>query len=157
MDREVFARMSLDVDDTTQLVVQVARPHRNRLRLHLLECEQGRLEIGYRAQISVAADDLESDELDRTTYLRPSRYADSDRLTAVAEEGGSPVSPIPPTCSPGLPLGGRTVGLRARQQRADRRHGLRPGLSPMDFHAVAVVLVDGNLPTDDVQAMASLS
>lgn len=102
--------MSLDVEDTAQLVVQVAvahhpgaqvteelvvtldgepqsvtevaGPYRN--RLHLLECEQGRLEIGYRAHITGAADELVPDELDRATYLRPSRYAESDRLTAVA-------------------------------------------------------------------------
>lgn len=110
MNREVFARMSLDVEDTAQLVVQVAvaqhpgaavteelvvtldgdphpvtelpGPHRS--RLHLLNCERGRLEIGYRAEISGAADDLAPDDLDRPTYLRPSRYAQSDRLTAVA-------------------------------------------------------------------------
>ena len=60
-------------------------------RLHLVDVPAGRLEVSYRA--TVDGDDAPSAPapLDRTTYLRPSRYAESDRLAAIAsaELGGT--------------------------------------------------------------------
>ena len=60
-------------------------------RLHLLHCGAGRLEVSYEAQVSGRAEPSPPEPLDRTTYLRPSRYAEADRLAAFAEAelGGS--------------------------------------------------------------------
>jgi hypothetical protein len=53
-------------------------------RLHLLHAQPGRLEVRYRADVHGAAAPVEVDPLDASVYLRPSRYAESDRLGAVA-------------------------------------------------------------------------
>ena len=53
-------------------------------RLHVLHCDAGRLEVSYQAQVSGRAEPTASEPLDTTTYLRPSRYAEADRLAAFA-------------------------------------------------------------------------
>ena len=62
-------------------VVEVAAPHGG--RLHVLQVPAGRLEVSYRCR----AQDGEvavPEPFDRALYLRPSRYAESDRLAALA-------------------------------------------------------------------------
>lgn len=53
-------------------------------RLHVLDCGAGRLEVSYRAEVHGRAEPVPVEPLDRTAYLRPSRYAQSDALAAVA-------------------------------------------------------------------------
>jgi transglutaminase-like putative cysteine protease len=54
-------------------------------RSHLLELNPGRVVIDYAATIAgTAADPAPVTAADRMIYLRPSRYAESDRLSAVA-------------------------------------------------------------------------
>ena len=54
-------------------------------RLQLLEVPAGRLEVSYRGTVdTVDTVALPAERLDATVYLRPSRYAESDRLGAVA-------------------------------------------------------------------------
>lgn len=53
-------------------------------RAHLLVLDPGRVTVEYGAVIRGAALAPEVTEADRVTYLRPSRYAESDRLAAVA-------------------------------------------------------------------------
>ena len=57
-------------------------------RLHLLRCGPGALRVEYSARVGDAGagvvDPGVVDPLDVQTYLRPSRYAESDRLVAVA-------------------------------------------------------------------------
>ena len=59
-------------------------------RAHLLALEPGRVSVEYSAVVRGTALRPEVTEADRVTYLRPSRYAESDRLAAVArgEFGG---------------------------------------------------------------------
>ena len=59
-------------------------------RMHVLQAEAGQLEVTYRTRVGGPGDPASTDLLDATTYLRPSRYAESDRLAAVAyaELGG---------------------------------------------------------------------
>jgi len=54
-------------------------------RLHLLNAPAGTLEVIYRAGVDGPADRQPVTPLDTTTYLRPSRYAESDRLAALAQ------------------------------------------------------------------------
>jgi transglutaminase-like putative cysteine protease len=59
-------------------------------RIHRLHAEQGSLTMSYSATVSGHADTAPIRDIDMITYLRPSRYAESDRLAAVArgEFGG---------------------------------------------------------------------
>ncbi len=178
----------MTLDGKPHPVTEVPGPHRN--RLHLLECERGRLEIGYNARISGAAEDLAPDELDRVTYLRPSRYAQSDRLTAVAAAEfagvtnpadllagvsswvGERLSYVPGSSGPTdgavdtlLSRAGvcRDYAhlvialLRASDVPARLVAVYAPGLSPMDFHAVAEALVDGRWQVVDATLLAPRS
>jgi len=116
MSREVYSQLLLEVAAPTRLVLQVAAAHHpgaqveeqltlsldgvvqraqefpgpHRGRVHLLDCRPGQLEISYAATVSGHADEVAAEELDAVTYLRPSRYAESDRLAALAaaEFGG---------------------------------------------------------------------
>ena len=60
-------------------------------RLHVLRCGAGTLQVDYRATVTDRATPVPVLPLDAATYLRPSRYAESDRLAAVAaaELGGT--------------------------------------------------------------------
>jgi transglutaminase-like putative cysteine protease len=54
-------------------------------RTHLLTAERpGRLVVDYQATLTGRADEATVSAADRVVYLRPSRYAESDRLGAVA-------------------------------------------------------------------------
>jgi hypothetical protein len=59
-------------------------------RLHRFESGPGRVSIRYEAEVSGRAEPAPVDDLDLITYLRPSRYAESDSLlpTAQSEFGG---------------------------------------------------------------------
>ena len=63
-------------------------------RIHVCEPPEGRLEIAYSATVRGIAAEPAVEQADRITYLRPSRYAESDRLaaTAWAEFAGIPAS-----------------------------------------------------------------
>ncbi len=54
-------------------------------RLHLLSSDAGQLQVSYRAQVERRAEPMPAGPLDATGYLRPSRYAESDRLAALAQ------------------------------------------------------------------------
>ncbi len=108
MDRTVSATMTADVLGPTTVELQVAvagaAPADEELlatldgspvdlrelaspvggRLHVLRCDRGALEVTYRARVSDRAEPAAVDPLDSSVYLRPSRYAESDRLAAVA-------------------------------------------------------------------------
>ncbi len=60
-------------------------------RLHVVRCGAGTLQVDYRATVEAGGGPVEVQPLDEATYLRPSRYAESDRLAAVAaaELGGT--------------------------------------------------------------------
>lgn len=53
-------------------------------RLHLAQVPAGRLEVRYRAEVAEPLPAAQEQPLDRTVYLRPSRYAPSDRMVALA-------------------------------------------------------------------------
>jgi transglutaminase-like putative cysteine protease len=69
-------------DEEPVKATEVAMPHGG--RAHLLALEPGRVTVDYGAVVRNAALMPEVTEADRVTYLRPSRYAESDRLAAVA-------------------------------------------------------------------------
>jgi len=62
-------------------------------RAHVLTADPGRVTVGYQATLGGRAFRPEVTEADRLRYLRPSRYAESDRLAAVASAEFAGVSP----------------------------------------------------------------
>lgn len=114
MHRTVTCRLTADVLDPATLDLQLAvaeasgrdeqlqvtcdgRPvHLTELaterggRLHVLQVPAGRLEVSYRCELDGHSAGAPPAPLDRAVYLRPSRYAESDRLAALAaaELGG---------------------------------------------------------------------
>lgn len=156
-------------------------------RLHLVSgVSSGDLQVDYSAVVAGHAQHAPPTPLKRIEYLRPSRYADSDKLlpTAVAEFGGKQgtelVAAVTEWVSHQLAYvsgwsrvtDGAIDTLLARQGVCrDFAHlvvGLlrplnvparlvsvyAPGLSPMDFHAVAEAFVDGEWYVLDATRLA---
>ncbi|WP_194383592.1 transglutaminase-like domain-containing protein [Microbacterium luteum] len=114
MQRDVSAHVALDVTGPAELVFAIAvsrhhapdetlkvtvdgasvpvdeLPDAHGTRLHRVRCETGHLELFYEASVSGTGDPDVATDTDLVTYLRPSRYAESDALapTAVAEFAG---------------------------------------------------------------------
>ncbi len=53
-------------------------------RIHWLHAEPGNLYVTYSASVYTAADPVQVDALDRSIYLRPSRYAEADKFFGFA-------------------------------------------------------------------------
>jgi transglutaminase-like putative cysteine protease len=143
-------------------------------RLHTFVSETAELTVDYSVRIAGSPGPAQPDELDRISYLRPSRYCQSDSLTpmARAQFGGLSGHPLVQAVTDwvfenisyvsgsSLPTDGATRTLLSRQGVCrDFAHVtiafLRaldvparmaavyaPGLSPMDFHAVAEAWID---------------
>jgi transglutaminase-like putative cysteine protease len=172
-------------DGKTVTPTEVAMPHGG--RAHLLALDPGQVTVEYGAVLQDAALTPEVTEADRVTYLRPSRYAESDRLAAVARAEfagigsgqellaavsswvGTRLSYVPGSSRP---IDGAVETLLLRQGVCrDYAHLVvallraldvparltavyAPGLQPMDFHAVAEALVDGQWRVVDATLLA---
>jgi transglutaminase-like putative cysteine protease len=143
-------------------------------RTHVLTVRPGLLAVDYRATIDGQSAPAEVTPADRIIYTRPSRYAESDQLGAVARAEFAGLSEVPDLLaavsswvgtklSYVLGSSGPTDGavqtllrrqgvcrdyahlvvalLRALDVPARTTAVYAPGLRPMDFHAVAEVLV----------------
>jgi transglutaminase-like putative cysteine protease len=156
-------------------------------RAHVLRVQPGRVTVEYEASVGGRAAAPEVTEADHLRYLRPSRYAESDRLEAVARAEFAGISPGPDLLAavsswvgtrlsyvPGSsrPTDGAVNTLLSRQGVCrDYAHLViallraldvparlaavyAPGLEPMDFHAVAETLVDGQWRVVDATLLA---
>jgi transglutaminase-like putative cysteine protease len=156
-------------------------------RVHVLRAGPGRVVVDYQATIEGYAARPEVTETDRLSYLRPSRYAESDRLSPMARaEFGGITKPqdllaavsswVGTRLSYVLGSSGPTDGavetlLSRRGVCRDYAHLViallraldvptrlaavyAPGLNPMDFHAVAEALVDGDWRVVDATLLA---
>ncbi|MGZ0711296.1 transglutaminase-like domain-containing protein (plasmid) [Coraliomargarita sp. W4R53] len=144
-------------------------------RLHRLTGESGRLEVRYEATVEGRATTGHTSDLEAITYLRPSRYCQSDEVFQQARrqfkglQGHELIAAVSEfvststTYTPGLSQGtdsavttlmtGQGVCrdyahvvialLRAMDMPARYAACFAPGLSPMDFHAVAEAYLDG--------------
>ncbi|WP_375385369.1 transglutaminase family protein [uncultured Microbacterium sp.] len=214
MKREVSSTIVLDVTNPAEMIFAVAvtghytpvtesftatldgrevpyttLPDAHGTRLHKVASDNGRLEVTYAATIQGPGDIAIASDTDLVTYLRPSRYAESDTLgpTAYAEFRGIPQSDLLAAVSswvgtrlsyvPGssLPTDGAVQTLLARQGVCrDYAHlcvallralnvparlvaVYAPGLSPMDFHAVAEAWVEGAWRVVDATTLAPRS
>jgi transglutaminase-like putative cysteine protease len=156
-------------------------------RVHLLRAAPGRVTVDYLATVEGHAASPAVTEADRIIYLRPSRYAESDQLAAVAQAEFSGIGAAGDLLAavsswvgtqlryvPGSsgPTDGAVQTLLSRQGVCrDYAHLViallraldvparlaavyAPGLSPMDFHAVAEALVDGAWRVVDATLLA---
>ena len=156
-------------------------------RLHRITGESGPLEIRYEATVDGQAATARTSDLEAITYLRPSRYAQSDEVFSQARRQFRGLSDhdlvaavsefvaTSTTYTPGLSHGtdsavttlmtGQGVCrdyahvvialLRAMDVPARYAACFAPGLSPMDFHAVAEAYVDGAWYAIDATRLAN--
>jgi transglutaminase-like putative cysteine protease len=91
----VQARESLAValDGEPVEVTELAMPASG--RAHVLTSGPGRLTVAYDAVLAGTAPPPEVTPADRVTFLRPSRYAESDRLAAIAQAEFGGIAPGP--------------------------------------------------------------
>jgi transglutaminase-like putative cysteine protease len=80
--------LHVSVDDERAEPVEITGPHGT--RLHEVKSSGGHLQLDYQAVVEGQAEPATAEEIDLITYLRPSRYCESDRLgpTAASEFGG---------------------------------------------------------------------
>ena len=105
LTRRVGARLVVDMIEPARIVLQVAvadtrgvtetltvgpglEPREIAVaglsRLHVVDAPAGRLTVSYDATVLGRSEPLPVEPLDEIKYLRPSRYAESDRLGAIA-------------------------------------------------------------------------
>lgn len=182
---EVDERLTVTCDGAPQRAVETDIPGEG--RTHLLTVPPGRVAVDYSAVVTGRAAEAALTDADRVVYLRPSRYAESDRLGAVARSEfagitrpaellaavsswvGTRLSYVPGSSRP---TDGAVDTLLARQGVCrDYAHLVAallraldvparlaavyaPGLTPMDFHAVAEAEVDGYWRAVDATLLA---
>ena len=182
----VFNRenLSITLDGEPQVATELVDRHGT--RLHRLIGGAGRMVVDYSAEVEGRSGAAPVDEIDLITYLRPSRYCESDSLlpTARSEFAGLSGHALLTAVTlwvweklsyvPGSSLvtdgAARTLMarrgvcrdyahlvialLRALDVPARMAAVYAPGLSPMDFHAVAEAHVDGQWWVVDATRLA---
>ena len=149
MRREVGAQLQVEVFDPTTLEFQIAvapQPGaevteelsftlngnaiepielvgQHGTRIHKFEAGKGTVLANYSATIIGQADPAPVTEIDLSTYLRPSRYAEADKFYGfAATEFGKHAKSIG-AAGEGVVLGGHAAAVRAGVQRSHRRRG----------------------------------
>jgi transglutaminase-like putative cysteine protease len=178
-------RLTITLDGKPADVTELVMPGGG--RAHVLRAEPGQLTIAYEATLAGAPVPPDVSPADRITFLRPSRYAESDRLAAVARAEFGGIRPGPDLLAavsswvgtqlsyvPGSsrPTDGAVETLllrrgvcrdyahlviallRALDVPARLAAVYAPGLQPMDFHAVAEALIDGQWRVIDATLLA---
>jgi transglutaminase-like putative cysteine protease len=155
-------------------------------RLHKFVSQPGRMVVEYSATVNGRSEPAPVDELDLVSYLRPSRYCESDSLlpTARSEFAGLsghdlltavmlwvwerikyvPGSSLPTDGAARTLMARRGVCrdfahlsialLRSLDVPARMVSVYAPGLTPMDFHAVAEAYIDGQWWVVDATRLA---
>lgn len=213
MKREVGVSLGVNVTDPTSLEFQIAAAAlpglevsesltatldgapislreisgQHGTRIHTAEVGVGELRVNYEATVVGTADPLPVNDIDISTYLRPSRYAESDKffgfaatefgqytnsvtlLEKVSSWVGTRLKYVPGSSDPidgatDTLLAGAGVCrdyahlvvalLRAVNVPARLVAVYAPGCQPMDFHAVAEALVDGQWRVVDATCLA---
>jgi transglutaminase-like putative cysteine protease len=176
--------LSITLDGEPQVATELVDRHGT--RLHRLIGGAGRMVVDYSADVAGRSQPAPVDELDVITYLRPSRYCESDSLlpTARSEFAGLSGHALLTAVTlwvweklsyvPGSSLvtdgASRTLMarrgvcrdyahlvialLRALDVPARMAAVYAPGLSPMDFHAVAEAHIDGQWWVVDATRLA---
>jgi transglutaminase-like putative cysteine protease len=180
--------LELTLDGAPVTPAEVGAPHGG--RIHTVTADPGLLVLDYRAEVTGRAAAAPVEPLDEISYLRPSRYAEADRLGPIARAEFAGIDPGPALLAAvsswvgtrlryvsgsSSPTDGAvdtllqgqgvcrdyahlSVGLlRAMDVPARLAAVYAPGLSPMDFHAVAEALIGGRWLVVDATLLAPRS
>jgi transglutaminase-like putative cysteine protease len=182
---ELTENLTVTLDDSPVEVEEIIDDHGS--RIHRLQVDSGLIKVDYSASVTTPADPIPVAITDRSTYLRPSRYAECDKffgfaagqfdsslpdgellnqVTAYVEDR---LSYIPGASDPidgaaDTLLAGAGVCrdyahlvvslLRALNIPARLVAVYAPGCDPMDFHAVAEAIIDGQWVVVDATRLA---
>ena len=182
---ELTENLTVTLDDSPVEVEEIIDDHGS--RIHRLQVDSGLIKGDYSASVTTPADPIPVAITDRSTYLRPSRYAECDKffgfaagqfdsslpdgellnqVTAYVEDR---LSYIPGASDPidgaaDTLLAGAGVCrdyahlvvslLRALNIPARLVAVYAPGCDPMDFHAVAEAIIDGQWVVVDATRLA---
>ena len=181
----VTEKLSFTLNGKPIEATEIIGDHGN--RIHKFDAGEGALIADYTATIVGHADPVPVTDIDPSTYLRPSRYAEADKffgfaatefggytdsatlLEKVSAWVGRRLSYVPGSSDPidgaaDTLLSGQGVCrdyahlvvalLRAVNVPARLVAVYAPGCQPMDFHAVAEALVDGQWCVVDATCLA---
>ena len=140
--------LSASLDGEPAKLTEIAMPGGG--RAHLLRCDAGQLTVDYQAAVRGSAERPEVTEADRITFVRPSRYAESDRLAAVARAEFAGLAAGPEL----LAAVSSWVGTRLSYLPGSCRPTDGAVETPIDFHAVAEALVGGQWRVVDATLLA---
>jgi transglutaminase-like putative cysteine protease len=140
--------LSASLDGEPAKLTEIAMPGGG--RAHLLRCDAGQLTVDYQAAVRGSAEPPEVTEADRITFVRPSRYAESDRLAAVARAEFAGLAAGPEL----LAAVSSWVGTRLSYLPGSSRPTDGAVETPIDFHAVAEALVGGQWRVVDATLLA---
>jgi transglutaminase-like putative cysteine protease len=182
---QVDESLTVTLDGKSVSVQEISGQHGT--RVHTAELGTGDLQIKYDATVTGRAETPPVNDIDVLTYLRPSRYAESDKffgfaatefgqytnsltlLEKVSSWVGTRLRYVPGSSDPidgaaDTLLAGAGVCrdyahlvvalLRAVKVPARLVAVYAPGCQPMDFHAVAEALVDGQWRVVDATCLA---
>jgi transglutaminase-like putative cysteine protease len=182
---QVDESLTVTLDGKPVSVQEISGQHGT--RVHSAELGTGDLQIKYDATVTGRAEPPPVNDIDVLTYLRPSRYAESDKffgfaatefgqytnsltlLEKVSSWVGTRLKYVPGSSDPidgaaDTLLAGAGVCrdyahlvvalLRAVKVPARLVAVYAPGCQPMDFHAVAEALVDGQWRVVDATCLA---
>lgn len=182
---QVSESLSVTLDGTPVSVREIAGAHGT--RIHTAVLGEGALRVDYSATVVGRASPPTVSDMDMSTYLRPSRYAESDKffgfaatefgqfdnsatlLEKVSSWVGTRLNYEPGSSDPidgatDTLLAGAGVCrdyahlvialLRAVNVPARLVAVYAPGCDPMDFHAVAEALIDGQWRVVDATCLA---
>ncbi|MDL9936900.1 transglutaminase family protein [Gordonia sp. ABSL1-1] len=182
---EIDEHLSITLDGTELTPEEIIDEHG--ARIHRLQLTGGVLDIDYAAAVTAPAHPLPVEDTDRSVYLRPSRYAESDKFFGFVNGQFDQSSPdekllaevvdfverrlryLPGSSDPidgaaDTLLAGAGVCrdyahlvvalLRALNIPARVVAVYAPGCEPMDFHAVAEAIIDGEWVVVDATRLA---
>jgi transglutaminase-like putative cysteine protease len=90
---EVTEQLSITLNDKRIEPVELVGAHGS--RIHKFDAEPGRLEVHYKATVLGQTCPAPVDDIDLSTYLRPSRYAETDKFFGyAATEFGEHTDPV---------------------------------------------------------------
>lgn len=177
--------LTVNLDGKPVAVREIAGEHGT--RIHTADVGVGDLQVSYEATVTGRAEPIAVRDLDVSTYLRPSRYAEADKffgfaatefgqftnsvtlLEKVSSWVGTRLKYVPGSSDPidgatDTLLAGAGVCrdyahlvvalLRAVNVPARLVAVYAPGCDPMDFHAVAEALIDGQWQVVDATCLA---
>lgn len=182
---QIDESLTVNLDGKPVAVREIAGEHGT--RIHTADVGVGDLQVTYEATVTGRAEPIAVRDLDVSTYLRPSRYAEADKffgfaatefgqftnsvtlLEKVSSWVGTRLKYVPGSSDPidgatDTLLAGAGVCrdyahlvvalLRAVNVPARLVAVYAPGCDPMDFHAVAEALIDGQWQVVDATCLA---